>query len=363
MRSRPSLRTRSGYRFTGEPPDGRPPASIHQACGQQRATMHIPDGFLDTKTAVAAGAFSATGVGYALNRVRLESHQVPLMGVAAAFVFAAQMLNFPVAGGTSGHLVGAVLASVLLGPSAAIIVLTAVIVVQSLLFADGGILALGANVLNMGLVGCLSGYGIYRAVRFVVRGESGRFLAIGFASWCSTVLASLMCSAELSWSGVVSWNHIVPVMTNIHMVIGVGEGVITMLIVAAIWRVRPELLDAQEGIRARLGYTETIVYGLLIALSLILFVLPFASKLPDGLQRVASRLGFDTRVAATGSPLAGYQIPGIGSLTAATALAGAVGALVVFGLSFILARVIVRKSRPSSTRPSATPDPHATRLS
>src|SRR5689334_8604134 len=116
--------------------------------------MHIPDGFLDAKVALGAGALSALGVGAAVRnaRLRLPPRKIPLMGLSAAFIFAAQMLNFPVAGGTSGHLIGGVLASVLLGPSAAVLVLTAVLMVQCFVFADGGILALGANVFNMGIV-------------------------------------------------------------------------------------------------------------------------------------------------------------------------------------------------------------------
>jgi len=306
--------------------------------------MHIPDGFLDTKTAVAAAGLAVAGVGFAVRQVQQQVHprQVPLMGVAGAFVFAAQMLNFPVAGGTSGHLIGAVLASVLLGPSAAVIVLTAVLIVQSLLFADGGILALGANVLNMGVIGCSAGYWIYRAVRRIFRGDRGRFLAIGFASWCSTVIASVFCSAELAWSGVVTWSTVFPVMTNIHMIIGAGEGVITMLVVAAIWRVRPELLDEWGGKKSLHGYREPVVYGLLIAIGLVLFVLPFASRLPDGLARALATIGFSPGTTTDPSPMAGYQIPGIGSPVVATVVAGVVGTLLVFLLAFLLAKSIVR---------------------
>src|SRR5512143_666441 len=126
--------------------------------------MHIPDGFLDAKTAIATGGLALAGLGVALRQARLSlpPRRVPLLGLAAAFVFAAQMLNFPVAGGTSGHLVGGVLACVLLGPSAAVLALTSVLIVQCLLFADGGVLALGANVFNMAIVGSVAGYGIYR---------------------------------------------------------------------------------------------------------------------------------------------------------------------------------------------------------
>src|SRR5512143_477384 len=126
--------------------------------------MHIPDGFLDAKTAIATGGLALAGLGVALRQARLSlpPRRVPLLGLSAAFIFAAQMLNFPVAGGTSGHLIGGVLAAVLLGPSAAVLVLTCVLVVQCLMFADGGLLALGANVFNMGLASVVGGYLVYR---------------------------------------------------------------------------------------------------------------------------------------------------------------------------------------------------------
>ena len=135
--------------------------------------MHIPDGFIDGKTAAATALLSAAGVGLALRQVRrrLPPRRVPLLGLAAAFLFAAQMVNFPVAAGVSGHLIGGVLVAALLGPSAAVVVLTTVLIVQCFLFADGGVLALGANVFRMGLVGAVGGCAIYHGVR---RGWPGR---------------------------------------------------------------------------------------------------------------------------------------------------------------------------------------------
>src|SRR4030081_3771696 len=126
--------------------------------------MHLPDGFLDAKTALLSSGLEAGGVAIALRQVRsnLESRRVPMLGLAGAFVFAAQMLNFPVAGGTSGHLIGGVLCSVLLGPSAAVLVIACVLVVQCLAFSDGGLLALGANVFNMAVVNSVGGYLLYQ---------------------------------------------------------------------------------------------------------------------------------------------------------------------------------------------------------
>ena len=139
--------------------------------------MHIPDGFLDAKTIIATGAFSTAGLGTALRQVgkHLQSRRIPLIGLTAAFIFVAQMVNFPVASGTSGHLLGATLAAVLLGPSAAVIVMSSVLIVQSLIFADGGVLALGANMFNMALVAPLCGYGIY--VYWNSKSGTGRWAA------------------------------------------------------------------------------------------------------------------------------------------------------------------------------------------
>src|SRR3954447_2932445 len=239
--------------------------------------MHIPDGFLDARTAVGAAAISATGLGVALRQARLTlpPRRVPLMGLAAAFVFAAQMLNFPVAGGTSGHLVGATLAGVLLGPGPGVIVITTVLIVQSLLFADGGILSLGANVFNMAIVGAAGGYFIYRALRIVFVGARGRLLAASFAAWCSAVVAAVACAGELATSGIARWSIVFPAMLNVHMVIGVGEAIITALVLASVAQTRPDLLEpARAALPRQTRYRELAIYGLLIALGLAMFVSP-----------------------------------------------------------------------------------------
>ncbi|MDH3251325.1 MAG: energy-coupling factor ABC transporter permease [Ignavibacteria bacterium] len=304
--------------------------------------MHIPDGFLDTKTAVTTVVLAAAGVGIALRRVKREitPRTAPLMGLAAAFVFVAQMLNFPVAGGTSGHLMGSVLAVVLLGPSAGVIVLTSVLVVQSLLFADGGILALGANVLNMAVVGSVGGYTVYSVVRRLITGDRGRLLAAAFAAWCSTVLASIFCAGELAWSGTVTWGLGFPAMANVHMVIGVGEALITAMVIAAVGRMRPDLLRLQSGAPGNGGYVNLVAYGLVMTAGLLIFVVPFGSPWPDGLEKVAATLGFESRAISppVSSPLLDYQTPGIGSAAMATIMAGLIGSVIVFGLSWILAR-------------------------
>lgn len=314
--------------------------------------MHIPDGFLDPKTLVAASALSVAGLGRALwvLRTRMSSRKVPLMGLAAAFLFVAQMINFPVVGGTSGHLLGAVLVSVLLGPSEAILVMSVVLIAQAFLFADGGVLALGANVFNMGIVAVLGGYFFYRVVAAVVRTEYGKLVGAAFGAWASTVLASICCTGELVWSGTVAWSVGFPAMTGIHMLIGIGEALITALVLTAVYRARPSLMSAKDGGTAEPSakpFAGLLIYGGLITLGLVLFVLPFASKWPDGLEKIAAAVGFDAKAVSppfVSSPLADYRVPGVGSLSAATALAGIIGAVLVFTVSFILARALHRKS-------------------
>ena len=311
--------------------------------------MHIPDGFLDAKTAVATGALAAAGLGLALRQARLHlpPRRVPLLGLAAAFVFAAQMINFPVAGGTSGHMIGAVLVAALLGPSAAVIVLSSVLIVQCLMFADGGISALGANIFNMGILGGVGGWAIYYAVSRAVKGLFGRILAAAFAAWCSTVLAAVACAGELAVSRTVGWSVGLPAMASVHMLIGVGEALITGLVLVAIARTRPELVQPEADEKATPAYGAVLAYGTLVTLGLALFVSPFASKWPDGLDKTAELLGFKGKAVAPVllSPMADYEFPGVPWGALGTSLAGAAGALLVFVLAWVLARSLVPKKR------------------
>ena len=311
--------------------------------------MHIPDGFLDTKVIAATVALAAIGVGAAWRQTKkqLPQRKIPLLGLAAAFVFAAQMLNFPVAGGTSGHLLGAVLISVLLGPHATVIVMTVVLVVQCFLFADGGVLALGANVFNMALMGTLVGNAIYRGVLHLLGGERGKIAAVAVASWGSVMVAALCCAGELSWSGTVPWQTAFPAMAGIHAIIGIGEAVIACLVIAAIRKTRPELLAVNSDPLPGKAVATVIVYGVVIALGLVLFVSPFASPWPDGLEAVAARLGFDRQALAhplLPSLIPGYKFPGLDSATLATIAAGIAGVLVVVVLVTFLSRRLKGKA-------------------
>jgi cobalt/nickel transport system permease protein len=308
--------------------------------------MHIPDGFLDLKTCLASGVLAVSGIGLALRRARqtVPTAKVPLMGLTAAFVFASQMVNFPVAGGTSGHLMGGVLAAVLLGPSAAIVVLTAVLLVQCLMFADGGVMALGANLFNMAIVGPLSGYALYRLMLKLADNPRGMIAAASFAAWCAILISALCCAGQLACSGIVPWSTVFPAMATVHMLIGVGEGLITGLVIAAIARFRPEFLAQPNGYAVANRSWAFVGYALLLTAGLALFLAPFASPWPDGLERVAAQLGFEGNAVSAALfkvPFADYTIPGMKSMVKATLIAGGLGTIITFSLSWVLAHFLV----------------------
>ena len=307
--------------------------------------MHIPDGFIDGKTALTTAALAVAGVGLALRQVKRElpPRRVPLLGLSAAFLFAAQMLNFPVAGGTSGHLLGGVLVASLLGPAAAVVVLTTVLIVQCFLFADGGVSALGANVFNMALLGTVGGWAVFRTLSGCLPGTRGQVAAVAFAGWCSTVLASLACAGQLAWSGTVAWSVGFTAMAGIHMLIGLGEGLIGALVFLAIARTRPDLVSAAGPNSAPVRAGNFIWFGLIVSLGLAMFVAPFACPWPDGLEAIAAKLGFAHKAAGPvlPAPVPDYVMPGFKSPTAAIAVAGAAGILVVFGLALLLSRALV----------------------
>jgi cobalt/nickel transport system permease protein len=213
---------------------------------QPSLAMHIPDGFLSPSVSIITWIVAIALISISLNRVQAEYRErtVPLMGVCAAFIFAAQMINFPIPGGTSGHLLGGTLAGVLLGPWAGSLVMTVVFIVQGTLFQDGGLTVLGANVFNMGLIGTFGGYYLYRAVRSAVGFNAWRGMAVGtaVAAWSSVVVASFICALELALSGTVPLPVAVAAMVGWHVLIGIGEALITLVTISFIWRTRPDLL-------------------------------------------------------------------------------------------------------------------------
>lgn len=210
--------------------------------------MHIPDGFLNLMVVGISWVISIIALAYAVihtNR-QLGEKQVPLMGVMAAFIFAAQMLNFPVVGGTSGHLIGGALASILLGPWAGMLIMTSVVAIQALVFQDGGLIALGANILNMGVIACLVGYYVYVGMRRVLGDRTWVNLVSAFvASWCSVFLAAIACAVQLAISGSSPLQIALPAMGSVHALIGIGEGLITVAALAFITATRRDLVEAE----------------------------------------------------------------------------------------------------------------------
>ncbi len=208
--------------------------------------LHIPDGFLSLPVSLFTWIASLVLITLSLKRVEAEYQEraVPLMGVSAAFIFAAQMINFPIPGGTSGHLVGGTLAGILLGPWAGTLVVAVVFIVQAVFFQDGGLTVLGANIFNMGLIGTFGGYYLYRSIRFSVGRNHWRGMLIGtsVAAWLSVVVGAIATAVELGLSGTVPLGIALVAMVFWHLLIGIGEALITVGAVSMVWRSRPDLL-------------------------------------------------------------------------------------------------------------------------
>jgi len=300
--------------------------------------MHIPDGFISPVVALLCWVITIAVVALAIRKTShaLGQKQVPLMGIMAAFIFAAQMINFPVAGGTSGHLLGGALAAIVLGPWPAVLVMTSVIAVQGLLFQDGGLLAMGANILNMGILTAAVGYGLYRLV--VNRGKGTRLTVAGLAAWLSVMTGALACSLELWLSGTARLEIVLPAMLFVHALIGIGEALISVAALAFILQVRPDLLGGESAsARGGLGWA---VVGVLIALAVVV-ISPLASTNPDGLNRVAINMGFiHASQAAPYLLIPNYALPFIGTASLSKILAGALGVLVILGIVFMLGRAL-----------------------
>ena len=296
--------------------------------------MHIPDGFLSVAVSILLWIVAFIVVGYALKRVGkdLGERQVPMMGVLAAAIFAGQMLNFAVAGGTSGHLMGAAITSILLGPWAAMLVLTTVVGVQALIFQDGGLLVLGANTFNMAVIGVSVAYMTYQTVRRLSGGRKWGIFAGGLtAGWLSVEVAALAVALELAVSGTSPANLAIPAMAGIHALIGVGEGLITVGALAFIYKSRPDMLQIKDA--PPVGGAVVWVVGLLLALALAIAA-PLASSHPDGLLWVAGQQGFlDAAQGSLYQIIPHYVFPGVTNKALATIIAGILGALIVFGVA------------------------------
>ncbi|WP_406000335.1 energy-coupling factor ABC transporter permease [Streptomyces sp. NBC_00829] len=347
--------------------------------------MHVPDGFIDAPVSVAAGAVAAGAVAVSLRGARreLDERTAPLAGLVAAFIFAVQMLNFPVAAGTSGHLLGGALAAILVGPYTGVLCISVVLLMQGILFADGGLTALGVNITVMGVVTVLVSYGIFRGlVKALPRGRRTVTIASFVAALVSVPAAACAFTAIYAVGGTtdVPVGKVLTAMAGVHVLIGIGEAVITMLTVGAVVAVRPDLVHGARGLAAplKLRVGGALVdapaahpapvaarppraiwaTGLVTALVLAGFVSFYASASPDGLEKVAADKGIDKKAeehASKDSPLADYGVRDIADPRVSGGLAGVigVGVTVVAGTGIFWS---VRRRQTKDAGPAHVPD-------
>jgi len=304
--------------------------------------MHIPDGFLSVGVSIVLWALSVVAIVLALRIVSrdLGERDIPMMGVLAAAIFAGQMLNFSVTGGTSGHLLGAALATIMLGPWPAVLVMTSVVGIQALIFQDGGLLALGANLFTMAVIGPAVCYFVYTTIQKFAAGKKWGIFVGGFlAGSISVLIASLAVALMLAISGTSPANIAVPAMAGIHLLIGIGEGLITTGALAFLLAARPDLLQARNST----GKSTIWVGGLVIA-AILAVISPLASANPDGLEWVAEEKGFiDAAQGPLFNIIPDYVLPGISNEAVATILAGLVGVFIVAGS--MLAVTLLKKKQ------------------
>ncbi len=303
--------------------------------------MHVPDGFLSPGVAASTWVVAAGGIALALRAERRESTPMPsgVLGSVAAFLFAAQLVNVPVAPGTGGHLVGAMLAAALLGPWRAALAMAAVLGVQALLFQDGGITAFGANFLDMGIAGPFVGYAVALVASRRMRGPRGIAVGAVLGAFAATLAGAALVAVWLAGSGLYPLRGILPVLLLTHVAIGLLEATLTGAILVPLLRFRPDLVT---GLGEEPGRGRPVAFGiglLGLALAVATFVAPFASGLPDGLGRTASLLGFADRARPLWSaPMADYALPWTRLATVGTAVAGTVGTLAVAALAWAIGR-------------------------
>lgn len=318
--------------------------------------MHVPDGFFDVPVSVGAGVFAAAGVAVCLRGAKreLDDRTAPMAGLVAAFIFAAQMLNFPVAAGTSGHLLGGALAAILVGPYTAVLCVAVVLLVQGFFFADGGLTALGVNITLMAIVTAVVGWAVFRLI--TRGGPRGRatLVAASFVAALVSVPAAALVFTALFWLGgtaPIEVGSVAAAMGGVHLLIGLGEGFITALTVSSVLAVRPDLVygargmtraltlrtadgDVQVGAAApeapsaRIGLRPVLVGGALVAVLLAGVVSFYASSAPDGLEKVAADKGLSAQEkphAAGNGPLADYSVKGVENQRLSGGLAGVAG--------------------------------------
>lgn len=306
--------------------------------------LHIPDGFLSTPISLIGWVLAIVMITVALRQTReqLGERQAPVLGVLAAFIFAAQAINFPVAGGTSGHLLGGALAAIVLGPWAAVLVMTAVVGLQGLLFQDGGLVVMGWNIFNMGILTAFIGVAVFRLVERIM-GKSRSSLIVGgaLAAWLSVEAGALATALQLAISGTAPLGVVIPAMVGVHALIGVGEAIITVGALSLIAQTRPDMLAMGEQAPGRRS-AGWVAAGLVVTVVVAIFSF-LASPSPDGLERVATDNGF---IGVTMDPfyniLPDYTLPFVGNEMASGILAVVLGTLLVFGIAVLMGRVLRR---------------------
>jgi cobalt/nickel transport system permease protein len=315
--------------------------------------MHIADGLLSPAVCMATGLLAAGAVGVSLRQLNqsLATRTVPLTGMMAALIFAGQMVNFPLLGANvSGHLLGGVLAAVILGPWAGCLALTVVLTVQCFVFADGGLTSLGANILNMGVVGSLGGYAVYATIRRRIAGSRGVIVASVIAAWVSVLAAAALFCLEFALShpaGSFDLTTVCLLMTAYHSVIGVGEALITGLVLGVVLAQRPDLIHSPApgaGVISNLGRAAWAC--VIVSLAVAIFLAPFASEHADGLEAVAELTGLQQfEVTPRVLVLSDYAlaVPGTDASSGfwqrvSVSLAGVVGTLIVLAIAATLSK-------------------------
>lgn len=305
--------------------------------------MHIPDGFLSIPVWGTMDAIALPSIAWIARRAQREfdHHRIPLMGVMGAFVFGAQMINFPVGNGTSGHLVGGALLSFALGPAAASIVMTAILITQALVFQDGGLLALGANVFNMAIAGVLAGYLPWVLLR---GSKAGVFLG----GMLSLLVSAALALFELLRSGVSMPPAVLEVSIGLFVVSAIAEGAITLAIVQALEGIQPGLLRRPQTVSGRVTAALVTASAGLAGLGVFL-----ASRSPDGIGKLALATGVTSHVSTLFvAPLADYRVHVLSSAFLGKSVAGLIGILVVYLLCLAIRRVLTA-SRPALEREGA----------
>jgi len=313
--------------------------------------MHIPDGFLSPEVCAGTALISAAAIGYSVHRMKdtLGDRTVPMTGMIASLIFAGQMVNFPVGTGVSGHLLGGVLAGTVLGPWAGAVALTLVLVVQWALFSDGGLTALGANVLHMAVLGSIGGYALVSTLRSVFsKTPRSTILTSALAAWISVMAASALFCLEFHWSHRtenLDSGRIFALMMTFHAVIGIGEALITGSIISVLLKQRPDLLYSPQNPQASSAPIARFTTAILLTTFLIAAIAaPFASSAPDGLEAVAERTSFpEPQQIVTGIFPDYADLPfGRWQYFSVTA-AGLSGSLIVLGVALTLGRFLSRK--------------------